>query len=86
MKRDTRKPLTREEIKAIRIVMGFNRDLRKKLNGVKIEYIYDFIKENRAGILGAEYRQLPDVVKEQENWINLRNLIKAAAEQVLRGN
>ena len=86
MKRDSTKPLTREEIKAIRIVMGFNRDLRKKLNGVKIEYVYDFIKENRAGILGADYRKLPDVVKEQENWINLRNLIKAAAEQVLRGN
>lgn len=86
MKRDTKKPLTREEIKAIRIVMGFNRDLRKKLNGVKIEFVYDFIKENRAGILGAEYHKFPDVVKEQENWINLRNLIKAAAEQVLRGN
>ena len=86
MKRDTKKPLTREEIKAIRIVMGFNRDLRKKLNGVKIEFIYNFIKENRAGILGAEYNHFPDVVKDQENWINLRNLIKAAAEQVLRGN
>lgn len=86
MKRDIIKPLTREEIKAIRIVMGFNRDLRKKLNGVKVEFIYNFIKENRAGILGAEYNEFPDVVKEQENWINLRNLIKAAAEQVLRGN
>lgn len=86
MKRDSSKPLTKEEIKAIRIVMGFNRDLRKKLTGVKTECIYEFIRNNREGILGPEYRKLPDIIKEQEVWINLRNLMKAAASQVINGH
>lgn len=86
MKRDNNKPLTKEEIKAIRIVMGFNRDLRKKLTGVRTEYIYEFIRNNREGIFGIEYRKLPNVIKEQEAWVNLRNLIRAAAIQVINGH
>ena len=86
MKRDSRKPLTKEEIKAIRIVMGFNRDLRKKLIGVRTEYIYEFIRNNREGIFGPEYRIFPDIIKEQEAWVNLRNIIKAAARQVINGH
>lgn len=86
MKRDNNKPLTKEEIKAIRIVMGFNRDLRKKLTGVRTEYIYEFIRNNREGIFGIEYRKLPNVIKEQEAWVNLRNLIRAATIQVINGH
>ena len=49
-----KRALTKEEIKAIRIVRGFTPDLRIKLNNVDKESLWKFIDENVFGLLGAE--------------------------------
>lgn len=49
-----KRTLTKEEIKAIRIVRGFTPDLRIKLNNVDKESLWKFIDENVFGLLGAE--------------------------------
>jgi hypothetical protein len=48
-----RKEITKEQIKAIRIVNGFNPDLRVKLS-VNRNTLWNFIDENFAGLFGID--------------------------------
>lgn len=49
------KTLSNEKIKAIRIVLGFNDDLRVKLKNAKKESIFDFMDANRYNIFGVDH-------------------------------
>lgn len=51
-----KRTLTKEEIKAIRIVRGFTPDLRIKLNNVDKESLWKFIDENIFGLVGVADR------------------------------
>ena len=46
--------MKKEMIKAIRLVKGFNPDLRVKLNCVNKSALYDWIDDNRFGIFSAD--------------------------------
>lgn len=50
------KTLTREQIKAIRIIRGFTPDLRIKLNNVDKESLWKFIDDNIFGLVGVADR------------------------------
>ena len=50
------KTLTREQIKAIRIIKGFTPDLRIKLNNVDKESLWKFIDDNIFGLVGVADR------------------------------
>lgn len=52
--------MTKEMIKAIRIVNGFNPDLRVKLTNINSNSLRQWIEENRAGIFGIDYAVKPD--------------------------
>lgn len=49
------KKIDKQTIKAIRIVKGFNPDLRVKLKCVNEDSLYFWIIENRFGILGTDF-------------------------------
>ncbi len=51
-----KRTLTKEAIKAIRIVRGFTPDLRIKLNNVDKESLWKFIDDNIFGLVGVADR------------------------------
>ena len=67
-----KRTLTKEEIKAIRIVRGFTPDLRIKLNNVDKESLWKFIDENIFGLVGVADRPSWNATEfdEWEKYIN----------------
>lgn len=77
--------LTKEEIKAIRIVMGFNSDLRIKLNNVNRISIWYFIEDNRFGLLGADFGISRPEITDFYKWKNYEDCIYRMVIQVVNG-
>ena len=70
-------------IKAIRLVNGFNPDLRVKLSVNKSD-LYDWIDKNRFGIFGIEFG-LSKPAATSDDWEKYERAIWSAVNQVLSG-
>ena len=77
--------LDKEAIKAIRFCCGYTPDLRKPLSvcGAKYDFIYDFIWENRAYIIGVDFAVLPDC--RTNDFRHFENLVSTITHCVCRG-
>lgn len=53
--------MTKEMIKAIRLVYGLNPDLRIKCKTINKQCLYDWIETNRCGIFGLFAATIPPV-------------------------
>ena len=77
--------LTKEEIKAIRIVMGFNSDLRIKLDNVNRTSIWHFIDDNRFGLLGVNFGMSRPEIVDFYKWKDYEDCIYRMVTQVING-
>lgn len=78
------KTLTKEQIKAIRIVRGFNPDTRLKLYGVNRDALWYFIDRNSYGLLGAEFATSKPTPLSDE-WDDYERCILNMVNQVIEG-
>lgn len=76
--------MKKEMIRAIRLVNGFNPDLRIVLYGVNRNSLYDWIEANRLGIFGISFYPVKPVVTSLE-WDKYDNAILKAVHQVIFG-
>lgn len=76
--------LNKEQIKAIRCVLGFNTDLRKYLNSVNKDSIWYFIDHNRFGLLGVEFG-LAKPHPTNKEWREYETCIDKMVSQVIYG-
>ena len=74
--------MTKEMIKAIRLVHGWNTDLRVKLPFDPC-FLVDWIEDNRIGILGLDYAVIPDPTSDE--YRRYERTIRAAARAVMSG-
>ena len=79
--------IDRKMAKAIRMVMGYNSDLRVKLYGFNKE-IYNFIWENRYGILGVSVaiRMTESFIKEPHEYEWTEAVMREAVNMVVYGD
>lgn len=78
--------MKKEMIKAIRLVKGFNPDLRVKLNTIDKVILYNWIDSNRVGIFGFDMAICPDPVTpefdkyDRKIWAAVRAVISGHGE------
>ena len=77
--------MTKEMIKAIRLVNGFNPDLRVNLSYASADDLYDWIEANRIGIFGLRSDMCikPELTSPEFDKYDRR--IKAAVYAVING-
>lgn len=75
--------MTREMIKAIRMVNGINPDLRIKADNVNKTAIYEFLREHRIAIFGSKYAVVPDPATK--DFDKFDRMINAAVYSVIEG-
>lgn len=76
--------MTKQMIKAIRLVNGWNPDLRVKLNTVNKSSLYDWIEANRYGIFDSlDEAMKPDTTSPE--WVNYERRIWNAVHAVING-
>lgn len=76
--------MKKEMVKAIRIVNGFNSDLRVKLNTINRNALWDWIDCNRFGIFGYDFgTSKPDATSDE--WQAYERTIWRAVDQVVNG-
>lgn len=78
------KNLNKETIKAIRIVRGFNPDLRVKLTAINRDALWAWIRENRFGIFGLDFFPA-DPLPTSAEWDRFEKAIDHAVGQVING-
>ena len=71
-------------IKAIRLVNGYNSDLKIKLKRVNKDSLWDWIDENRFGIFGIDFGASKPS-PESEEWDKYEAAIRSAVRQVVEG-
>lgn len=74
--------MKKEMIRAIRMVNGFNSDLRVRLNGINRSALYDWIDDNRYGIFGCSVHK-PSATSDE--WDKYEKMIWRAVNQVISG-
>lgn len=84
MKEIYKTKLTKDQIKAIRVVLGLNSDLRVKCN-VKPKFIWDFIDKYRYGLLGSEFGLATTQDPTSDEWDDYEKCINRMVRQVLDG-
>lgn len=76
--------MKKEMVKAIRLVNGFNSDLRVKLNTINRNALWDWIDCNRFGIFGYDFgTSKPDATSDE--WQAYERTIWCAVDQVVNG-
>lgn len=74
--------LDNEAIRAIRFVKGYNPDLRVKLKLANRSSLWNFIDENRYGLLGVNVGFMkPDATSD--NWSRYEKMIYDVVDQVI---
>lgn len=74
--------LDNEAIRAIRFVKGYNPDLRVKLNRACRSSFWDWIDENRYGLLGVDVGFMkPDATSD--DWDKYEKMIYDVVDQVI---
>lgn len=79
-----RRDLSKEEIKAIRIVRGFTPDLRVKLTGADKESLWQFIDENIFGLMGDDIGTIKPIWSDPE-FEKYEKYINRLVNQVIEG-
>lgn len=79
--------MKKDMIKAVRLVRGLNPDLRVKLTTINRSALYDWIEENRYGILGVDHPSealiKPDGASQE--WKAYERMIWKAVDAVIFG-
>lgn len=75
--------MDKKKIKAIRIVLGFNDDLRVKLTNANRESIFNFLDRNRVGLFGltSELANKPDPASDE--WLNWESKMWKVVDEVI---
>ena len=72
--------MKKEMIKAIRLVNGFNPDLRVKLDTANKSSLYDWIDDNRFGVLGLE-----KALTKDSDYPRYEKIVRGAVNCVVSG-
>lgn len=77
--------LSKEKIKAIRIVNGFNSDLRVNLRGINRRSLFEWMEANRYGIFGQDSDLANKPSWDDERFPNWEHKMNLAVTQVIEG-